>query len=119
MGRRARSLLCVRDLPRANLHRSVRHGGRNAQLDVRDRRLETNKFIAGSDLPDRRYRRLALYAGGSKGLASDAAEFTSGDQNVQRRGGWVDSRSPSGQAAQRGEWSTAINGDAKANSMNG
>src|SRR5882757_749194 len=80
------------------------------QLNVLDRRLETNKFIAGNDYTIADIAAWPWYAGLTRGWLYDAAEFLQGSEykNVAR---WVDAISER-PAAHRGRMVNRINGDA-------
>jgi GST-like protein len=79
------------------------------QLDVLDRRLETNEFVAGSDYTIADIAVWPWYAGLTKGWLYQAAEFLQAHEykNVAR---WVDAigRRP---AVQRGRMVNRVNGE--------
>jgi hypothetical protein len=74
------------------------------QLDVLDRRLEANEYIAGSNYTIADIAVWPWYAGLTKGWLYQAAEFLQAQEygNVGRR-----TRSASGRPSSAGEWSTA------------
>ena len=80
------------------------------QLDVLDRRLETNKFIAGSDYTIADIAAWPWYAGLTRGWLYDAAEFLQAQEykNVAR---WVDAISER-PAVQRGRMVNRVTGEA-------
>src|SRR5450432_4767444 len=80
------------------------------QLDVLDRRLETNKFIAGSDYTIADIAAWPWYAGLTRGWLYEAAEFLQVQEykNVAR---WVDAIAER-PAARRGRMVNRVNGEA-------
>jgi GST-like protein len=80
------------------------------QLDVLDRRLETNKFIAGSEYTIADIAAWPWYAGLTRGWLYDAAEFLQAQEykNVAR---WVDAISER-PAVQRGRMVNRVSGEA-------
>ena len=79
------------------------------QLDVLDRRLETNKYIAGSDYTIADIAVWPWYAGLTKGWLYEAAEFLQ-VQEYENVGRWVDTiaKRP---AVQRGRMVNRVTGD--------